>query len=342
MSERVTIEDVAALARVSIKTVSRVINDEPNVSAATRDKVEKAINRLKFRPSRAAKSLASRKAFTISLLYDNPCAHYIANVQTGVLSECEKHGYDLIVHPRTSPGYELAREVISLYHQARFDGVILTPPLCDNATIIAALADEGIPTTLVAPGTESPVFSSVITNDEQSSFEMTHHLLSLGHRRIAFISGHPAHMAVQQRASGFLRAMKEAGIAIAPEMIATGFNSYSCGIEAGKKLLSLAKRPTAIFAANDEMAAGVLTVAHEHQLTVPADLSLVGFDDIPLATQLWPALTTVAQPIKNMASRATEMLLEIVSGGVASAAPRVERISSRLIHRQSTAAPASQ
>lgn len=339
MSERVTIEDVAALARVSIKTVSRVINDEPNVSAATRDKVEKAIGRLKFRPSRAAKSLASRKAFTISLLYDNPCAHYVANVQTGVLSECERHGYDLIVHPRSSPGYELAREVISLYHQARFDGVILTPPLCDNATIVAALADEGIPTTLIAPGTTSPLFSSVVTNDDESSFEMTKHLLSLGHRRIAFISGHPAHLAVQQRTSGFLRAMKEAGVPIEPDLIATGFNSFSCGIEAGKKLLGLDKRPTAIFAANDEMAAGVLTIAHEHQLSVPRDLSLVGFDDIPLATQLWPTLTTVGQPIKEMAARATEMLLEIVSGQALHDAPRIENIASKLMYRQSTAAP---
>jgi LacI family transcriptional regulator len=338
VSDRVTIEDVAALARVSIKTVSRVINDEPNVSAATRDKVEKAIGRLKFRPSRAAKSLASRKAFTISLLYDNPCAHYVANVQTGVLSACEKYGYDLIIHPRSSPGYELAREVISLYHQARFDGVLLTPPLCDNATIVAALADEGIPTTLIAPGTAAPIFPSVVTNDEGSSFEMTNYLLSLGHRRIAFISGHPAHLAVQQRTAGFLRAMTDAGIAIEPELIATGFNSFTCGIEAGKKLLSLPEKPTAIFAANDEMAAGVLTIAHENQLIVPRDLSLVGFDDIPLATQLWPALTTVGQPIKEMASRATEMLLEIVSGKGVYDASRVEKITSKLIHRQSTTA----
>lgn len=338
MSDRVTIEDVAALARVSIKTVSRVINDEPNVSAATRDKVEKAIGRLKFRPSRAAKSLASRKAFTISLLYDNPCAHYVANVQTGVLSACEKYGYDLIVHPRSSPGYELAREVISLYHQARFDGVLLTPPLCDNATIVAALADEGIPTTLIAPGTAAPIFPSVVTNDEGSSFEMTNYLLSLGHRRIAFIAGHPAHLAVQQRTAGFLRAMTDAEIAIEPELIATGFNSFTCGIEAGKKLLSLPEKPTAIFAANDEMAAGVLTIAHENQLIVPRDLSLVGFDDIPLATQLWPALTTVGQPIKEMASRATEMLLEIVSGKGVYDASRVEKITSKLIHRQSTTA----
>jgi len=338
VSDRVTIEDVAALARVSIKTVSRVINDEPNVSAATRDKVEKAIGRLKFRPSRAAKSLASRKAFTISLLYDNPCAHYVANVQTGVLSACEKYGYDLIVHPRSSPGYELAREVISLYHQARFDGVLLTPPLCDNATIVAALADEGIPTTLIAPGTAAPIFPSVVTNDEGSSFEMTNYLLSLGHRRIAFIAGHPAHLAVQQRTAGFLRAMTDAEIAIEPELIATGFNSFTCGIEAGKKLLSLPEKPTAIFAANDEMAAGVLTIAHENQLIVPRDLSLVGFDDIPLATQLWPALTTVGQPIKEMASRATEMLLEIVSGKGVYDASRVEKITSKLIHRQSTTA----
>jgi LacI family transcriptional regulator len=170
---------------------------------------------------------------------------------------------------------------------------------------------------------------------------MTNHLLSLGHRRIAFLSGHPAHLAVQQRTAGFLRAMTEAGIAIEPELIATGFNSFTCGIEAGKRLLSLPNKPTAIFAANDEMAAGVLTIAHDHHLSVPRDLSLVGFDDIPLATQLWPTLTTVGQPIKEMASRATEILMEIVSGREPHDASRVEKIAAKLIHRQSTAVPLS-
>jgi LacI family transcriptional regulator len=120
--------------------------------------------------------------------------------------------------------------------------------------------------------------------------------------------------------------MKGAGVPIETDLIATGFNSFACGIEAGKKLLGLDKRPTAIFAANDEMAAGVLTIAHAHQLSVPRDLSLVGFDDIPLATQLWP-------------TRATEMLLEILSGQTPHDAPRIESIASKLMHRQSTAAP---
>ena len=339
MSERVTIEDVAALARVSIKTVSRVINEEPNVSASTRDKVEKAITRLKFRPSRAAKSLASRKAFTIGLLYDNPCAHYVANVQTGVLDECESRGYDLIVHPRSSPGYELAREVISLYQQARFDGVILTPPLCDNQTILAALSDEGIPTTLIAPGTLVAGFPSIVTDDESASYEMTKYLLDLGHRHIAFVSGHPAHVAVQRRTTGFMRALSEFGLTPAADMIVPGFNSFGCGVDAGNRLLSRANPPTAIFAANDEMASGVLSVAHDRGLNVPGELSLVGFDDIPIATQSWPPLTTIVQPIRQMAKRATSLLLDIVSGNTPSPHNIVEEIPSSLVHRKSTAKP---
>lgn len=337
MSERVTIEDVAALARVSIKTVSRVINDEPNVSPATRDKVSKAIARLKFTPSRAAKSLASRKAFTIGLLYDNPCAHYVANVQAGVLEECEKRGYDLIVHPRTSPGYELSREVISLYNQARFDGVILTPPLCDNQTILAALSEEGVPTTLIAPGSPLAMFPSVVTDDERAAYEMTRYLLDLGHRKIAFVSGHPAHLAVQQRTAGFIRAMSESGVPIDDGMIIEGFNSFSCGVEAAKKLFGRSQRPTAIFAANDEMAAGVLSIAHDQGLRVPSELSLAGFDDIPIATQLWPPLTTVGQPIRQMARRATSLLLDLVGGSAVPTPAAAEQISSRLIYRQSTA-----
>jgi LacI family transcriptional regulator len=341
MSERITIDDVAALARVSIKTVSRVINEEPNVSASTRDKVEKAITRLKFRPSRAAKSLASRKAFTIGLLYDNPCAHYVANVQTGVLDECEGRGYDLIVHPRSLPGYELAREVISLYQQARFDGVILTPPLCDNQTILAALSDEGIPTTLIAPGTPVAGFPSVITDDESASYKMTKYLVSLGHRHIAFVSGHPSHIAVQRRTLGFMRALSELGLTSTTDMIVPGFNSFGCGIEAGNKLLSQTNPPTAIFAANDEMAAGVLSVAHDRGLNVPGDLSLAGFDDIPIATQSWPPLTTIVQPIRQMAKRATSLLLDIVSGNSPSPRDVVEEIPSKLVYRQSTAKPSA-
>jgi len=339
MSERVTIEDVAALARVSIKTVSRVINEEPNVSPLTRDKVEKAIARLKFRPSRAAKSLASRKAFTVGLLYDNPCADYVANVQAGVLDECEARGYDLIVHPRSSPGYELAREVISLYQQGRFDGVILTPPLCDNQTILAALSDEGMPTTLIAPGTPVAGFPSVITDDDRASFDMTKYLLSLGHRRIAFVSGHPAHIAVQRRTTGFMRALLESGLTASAEMIVPGFNSFACGVNAGNRLLLQENPPTAIFAANDEMAAGVLSVAHHRGLNVPGDLSVVGFDDIPIATQSWPPLTTIVQPIKQMAKRATSLLLDIVSGNTPSLQDVVEEIPSSLVHRKSTAQP---
>ena len=340
MSERVTIEDVAALARVSIKTVSRVINGEPNVSPATLDKVNKAIARLKFTPSRAAKSLASRKAFTVGLLYDNPCAYYVANVQSGVLDECEKRGYDLIVHPRSSPAYELVREVISLYHQGRFDGVILTPPLCDNQTILVALAEEGVPTSLIAPGTPFEAFPSVVTNDERSSYEMTRHLLQLGHRQIAFVSGHPAHLAVQKRTAGFVRAMTELSGSLDQNLIIEGFNSFSCGVAAGRKLLGRDTRPTAIFAANDEMAAGVLSLAHDLGLSVPRDLSLAGFDDIPIATQLWPPLTTIEQPIRQMAKRATALLLDIVNWNSADLASIVEEIPSRFVHRKSTTKPA--
>lgn len=339
MSERVTIEDVAALARVSIKTVSRVINGEPNVSSATLDKVNKAIARLKFTPSRAAKSLASRKAFTVGLLYDNPCAYYVSNVQAGVIDECENRGYDLIVHPRSSPGYELSREVISLYHQARFDGVILTPPLCDNPTLLAALAEEGVPTTLIAPGAPVAAFPSVVTDDERASYEMTRYLLDLGHRRIAFVSGHPAHLAVQQRTAGYIRAMSDSGIALDEDMVIEGFNSFSCGIAAGRKLLGRDTRPTAIFAANDEMAAGILSTARDQGLSVPGDLSLAGFDDIPIATQLWPTLTTIEQPIRKMAKRATALLLDLISGRSVFDGMSGEEIPSRLIHRQSTAPP---
>ncbi|NBU26475.1 MAG: hypothetical protein EBS39_12865 [Gammaproteobacteria bacterium] len=215
--------------------------------------------------------------------------------------------------------------------------------MCDNQTILAALADERIPTTLIAPGASPAGFPSVVTDDEQASHAMTRHLLELGHRRIAFVCGHPDHLAVQRRTAGFRRAMAEAGLPADDDMIVPGFNSFDCGVAAGRRLLGLRVPPTAVFAANDEMAAGVMAFAHERGVRIPEDLSLAGFDDIPIATQLWPSLTTVGQPIREMANRATALLLDMIGGR--SPAPHAtpdatpELIRSRLLVRHSTAAP---
>ena len=233
MSSRITIEDVAALARVSIKTVSRVLNDEPNVQISTRQRVTEAINRLNFRPSRVARSLAARRTFILGLMYDNPCAHYVAKLQAGALRACASEGYDLLVLPRSYLNTDTASEIASLYRQSRFDGVILSPPLSDVTALVQRLRQERVPLTLISPGGALVESSSVHTNDQEAARLMTEYLISMGHRDIAFVAGHPDHVAVCTRTAGFLEAMQAAGLSVPDDFVYAGLNSFESGEQAG-------------------------------------------------------------------------------------------------------------
>ncbi len=297
------------MARVSIKTVSRVLNNEPNVQPVTRKKVLDAIKRLDFRPSRIARSLAARRTFIVGLMYDNPCAHYVANLQAGALSACAEEGYDLLVLPRSYLSADTGPDVASLYRQSRFDGVILSPPLSDAEPLLSVLLGEKVPVTLVSPVGVRVDCSSVQTNDQEAAKLITQYLIDLGHRDIAFVAGHPDHAAVRTRTAGFLEAMQTAGLSIPEHFVFSGLNSFESGEQAGAALLNRTHRPSAIFAANDEMAAGVCVAARHFGLDIPKDLSVCGFDDIPIAIQVWPALTSVNQPIQAMAEKATGLLI---------------------------------
>ncbi|MDH3645577.1 MAG: LacI family DNA-binding transcriptional regulator [Gammaproteobacteria bacterium] len=336
MSEikKATINDVASLAGVSIKTVSRVVNGLPNVAEATRKRVNIAIERLNFRPNLSAQRLASRRSYILALLYDNPSANYLFNIQSGVLESCNARGYDLLVHPCDHTNPDLADEVINLQHQGRCDGVVLTPPLSDVRGLISALDKKGTPFIQIAPADRQENYPWVATTDEAASFEITHHLVSLGHRRIAFIRGHPDHKAMATRENGYRRALKDAGISYSRKLVAQGQNSFESGVSAANQLLKKQDPPTAIFAANDDMAAGVISAANDMGLQVPKDLSVAGFDDTPIATQTWPALTTVRQPIREMAQSAARILIERLDS---QDKPQLkEIIDARLIVRLST------
>lgn len=338
MATRVTIDDVAALAKVSIKTVSRVLNDEPNVRPATRQAVRDAIERLDFRPSRIARSLASKRTFIIGLFYDNPCSHYVSNIQAGALKACDRHGYDLSVHPKPYQGAATADGIVELHRQARFDGVILTPPLADIPALIAVLRASKVPGVLVSPVDRSFGFPTVGTNDRIAAEEMTKKLIGLGHTKIAFVTGHPDHKAVGLRREGYINAMRSAQLDVPNEYVVQGMNSFDSGETAGVSLLQLRVPPTAIFCANDEMAVGVLKIANTLGIRVPKDLSIAGFDNIPLATQVWPPLTTIKQPVAEMGERAAEILIRrIEDRGPPSDIEHVT-IKSEVVLRQSTAA----
>lgn len=311
---RANIEHVAALAGVSIKTVSRVFNNEPNVAPATRARVQAAIATLGYIPNHSARSLAARHSLTLGLLYDNPSPNYIHQVQRGALQSCQEAGYDLLLHPSPFGNKAIGDEIINLHRQGRFDGVILTPPLSDMLELTDALVAAGVPTVLVSPAEVREDMLQVLTDDQTTCIAMTRALYALGHRRIAFVAGHPDHRAVGLRLDGYRSALQELGLPVRNEYIAQGFNTFESGEAAGAALLSLPETPTAIFAANDDMAAGVMRTALKFGVSIPGSLSVVGFDDIPLASQVWPAMSTVRQPIEAMSAKAVQLLIAHLRG----------------------------
>lgn len=336
---KATIEDVARLAGVSIKTVSRVTNNEPNVRAGTRERVREAIAELGYRPNPSARSLAARRSYLVGLLYDNPSPSYLINIQNGALSTCRAEGYDLVIHPCDYRSADLSEDLTTMVRQSRVDGVILTPPLCDMPSVLELLKELDTPFVRISPADSLYQRRSITTNDQEVSAQMTEYLLGLGHRHVGFICGHPDHGAVSSRYDGYVAALAAASIPLREELVIQGYNSVESGEQSAQQLLDLAQPPTAIFAANDDMAAGALRAAHERGVRVPADLSVAGFDDTPIAQQVWPTLTTIRQPIKQMAERATAVLLQQLRDDADADLDR--RIDCGLVLRDSTAPAAA-
>jgi LacI family transcriptional regulator len=312
---RATIDDVARLAGVSIKTVSRVVNREPNVRDATRVKVETAIAELNYHPNLSARNLASQRARLIALIYDDPGAYeipsagYVIRMQTGALSACQAADYRLVIYPCNYRRDGIGAELKAMLEHARPQGVVLAAPLSNIPRVVRAIVATGTPMVRLSPGTQGGRQYSVATNDREISAEMTRYLASLGHRRIAFIKGHPDHRAVANRYLGYLDGLQQSGLEFAQRLVEHGDNSFSSGEAAGDRLMRLADPPTAIFAANDDMAAGVIRAAALLGVAVPGRLSVAGCDDISLARQLCPTLTTIRQPLSRMAERAALVLI---------------------------------
>ena len=337
---RATIDDVARLAGVSIKTVSRVVNREPNVRETTRDKVELAIAELHYRPNLSARSLASHKSHLIALVYDDPGAYnvpsfgYVIRMQQGMLHACKAATHGLLIHPCNYRDRNVVDELKDLIEQTRPDGIVLAAPLSNMPTIVNAITATGTPLVRLSPGKRSRKEFAVVTNDREISAEITRYLASLGHRRIAFIAGDPNHKAVARRYDGYKDGMEQSGLEMSEELLASGDNSISSGERAAEELLSLEKPPTAIFAANDEMAAGVIRVAYRRKINVPGELSVAGFDDSALAQQIYPSLTTIRQPLATMAERAATALISDPGDG--STLQGTEIVPARLVIRDST------
>jgi LacI family transcriptional regulator len=331
-----TILDVAEHAGVSIKTVSRVINNVQSVRARIRERVQRSIEKLDYHPNPSARGLGGNRSYLLGLLYDVSCGYYTTSVLAGVIETSRAARYQVVMEPCDYNAPSLAADVTRYIRQSRVDGVILTPPLSDLKPVITVLESQRIPYVRIAPGNHTDTYRSVCTNDRESCASMTEQLAALGHQRISFIIGNPDHAAVSDRYRGYLDGLASSGLRLDKSLVAQGFNSYDSGVQCARKLLNVPvnKRPTAIFASNDEMAAGVLAVAHSMGLGVPENLSVVGFDDAPLASQVWPALSTIRQPIPDMAAKAAELLFGILRGEPADHAKHM--LPSSLTFRHST------
>lgn len=336
-----TIDDVASRAGVSIKTVSRVINREVNVRPETARRVLDAIRDLNYRPNLAARNLASPQAYLVNVLYDNPSDSYMVGVLGGVLAACESAHYGMLLTNCDIASPRLIDHVHETMTQHRTSGLVLTPPLCDHAPLLEMLDADGIDFVSIDPRDERPDRPLVAIDDRRAGHDLTDHLLSQGHRRIGFIKGHPLHGAAARRLDGYLDAHREHGVTVDDRLVAAGMFSFESGIECGRQLLHCRERPTAIFASNDDMAAGVLHVAHEMDIDVPGELSVAGFDDTPLARYVYPSLTTIRQPIRAMAEGAVNCLIRFIRRrhGVAEQAQISRRFDYQLVIRDSVARP---
>ncbi|MDX2458843.1 MAG: LacI family DNA-binding transcriptional regulator [Gammaproteobacteria bacterium] len=313
---KATIFDVAHLAGVSIKTVSRVVNHEPNVRASTKEKVDQAIAKLKYRPDQSARNLASRRSHLIGLVYDDPDAYelpssgYIIRMQQGALKACRSSLSELLIHPCNYREKDVVTHLKTLIEETRPAGIILAAPLSNMPKIVRAIEVTNTPLVRLSPGTKSGKQLSIATNDREISAEMTRYLASQGHKKIAFVTGHTSHKAVGDRFSGYKDGLEQSGLTFSESLVAAGDKSFGSGEAAAKKLLTQKQRPTAIFAANDDMAAGVVRVADHLGIIVPDQLSVAGCDDISLARQMSPNLTTIRQPLSAMAEQAALALIK--------------------------------
>jgi LacI family transcriptional regulator len=335
--------DVARLAGVSLMTVSRVVNDAPKVAVATRERVRAAIDELGFVPNRAARSLRSRRTHWIAVLGRDAAEttradtfSYLADLQAGIIARCRQGGYHVAFDRLRGAEADADAMVRELTQRLAPDGVVLMPPLCDDQALLVALAALGVPAVRIGPR-QCGGAPCVQMDDESAARQMTQYLLRLGHRRIGFIRGHPEHGSSVHRHAGFLAAMDAQGLPVREEDVVAGLYTAESGRRAARELLGDGARDhTAIFASNDDMAAGCLAVAHELGIRVPAELTVVGFDDSYIAAMLHPALTTVHQPIHDMGFAAASQLLQLLRAGEAS--PCVQ-LTHRIVERQSAAPP---
>lgn len=306
-----TIKSVAELAGVSIKTVSRVVNKEGTVKPDTLKRVEQAIAELKYTPNKAARDLASNVTSVLGYVYDNPNAYYIIDMQRGILDVCRKNNFELLIHPCDASSENIAQELVDMVDSAQLAGLVLSPPLSEMPDVLHHLDNKNISYVRILSGDSefSSALPYVLVNDFKAAFQITEHLIAQGHRHIAFIAGEVIHKSTTERLNGYKAALEKASIPFDESLVIEGTYSFETGVKSADVLLSMPSRPTAVFACNDEIAAGTLFGARMKGVDVPHDLAIAGFEDSPFSRQTFPPLTTASQPTNEIAQSATTSLI---------------------------------
>lgn len=324
MAAGVTIYDVAARAGVSIKSVSRVLNGEANVSPALRESVNTAVAELGYRRNLSARSLAGSSSSIIIAMVDEALTiehwrsgrgnDYLSRLELGLLMECRQADYYLMVELVDYGAATLRRDLSAMLAAIRPEGVVLTPPNSDHPVVLDVLDEAGVAYARIGPERDLDRGVRIRMDERQAAEDITRHLIELGHRRLAHIAGPSAYSASRLRREGFEAALRKHGLAVDESLILEGDFTFQSGLQGVERLLALAERPTAVFAANDDMALGALQGAAAAGLSVPGALSVAGFDDTPSALFSTPALTTIRQPVAEMAAAAARRLVPTLRG----------------------------
>jgi LacI family transcriptional regulator len=334
-----TIHDVARVAGVSARTVSRVINDLPRVNPKTRRHVLKVIRELNFTPNMRARALASSRSFMLGFVHDDPNAENVDALQKGLFHVCGKHQYEVLVHPCDYTSGNLVDNVLSFVRRSRIDGVVVIAPASENESLAKALRNNGTPTVGVASVALDNYGLMLVSREREASAQVAEHFIELGHERIGYIGGPSRQRSASEREYGFTSALREAGIKIKPHDCGEGDYSFESGVTCGLKILKSKRPPTAIYACNDRMAAGLLKAAAQLGIKVPEQLSVAGFDNSYLASVFIPSLTTVSRPMMEMGKQAAEWLVarDPRQGSAGESALRFFDL--QLVTRESTSRP---
>ena len=340
---RSTIDDVAKAAGVARVTVSRVLNNEQGVRPETREKVRQAVEALGYSVNLQARALASGAGRTIILIHSHepnrePNSYYHSGLELGALRACSTLGFDLVTRA-VDPAREDRNHLISsIIERERPAGIVRPPPLSDDVELLIALKEAEVRVAAVSAGEHGRAIVSSAGMDERAGGRaLGEYLISLGHRRIAFIKGPEDHLAAALRYDGFLDALNAANVREEPWTVSGDF-TFKSGVEAAERLLRERDGFTALACANDDMAAGAMLALHRARKDIPRDISVTGFDDTPMSEIIWPPLTTIRQPIKDIAERAVQLLVERSGDDEAC----FEALPHELVVRESTAAPAQQ